>query len=127
MMAGGLFERPFEFNVKCIVFTIMISAGYWYAPRRSYSILILTLIVPYIAMAWYDEVYACESQLQPTIVPFGRKVFLPFKPPGYQKRYDELISPRQKKIMRQLDHAIIWTIFVLGLAGALVAIRHSKR
>lgn len=126
-MAGGIFERPFALNVKCIVFTFLISAGYWYAPRRSYPILVLTLIVPYIAMAWYDEMYQCESQLQPTIVPFGRTVFLPFKPPAYQKRYEERISPRQKHLMRRLDHAILWTVLVLGIAvTGVVAVRRSK-
>lgn len=125
-MAGGIFERPFALNVKCIVFTFLVAAGYWYAPRRSFPILVLTLIVPYIAMAWYDEFYQCEDQLQPTIVPFGRAVFLPFKPPGYRKRYEELVSPRQKNVMRQFDHALLWTALVLGLAAAGVAIRHRR-
>ena len=70
--------------------------------------------LPYILMAWYDYAYECE-RMQPTIVPFGRYLFLPFKPPDYKTEYENL--PRDNKVaMQQLDHVVTWTLLIIGVA-----------
>jgi hypothetical protein len=69
---------------------------------------------PYVAMAWYDEWYDCSNKMQPTAIPFGRAVFLPFKPPGYKKAYHELPT-ESTRIMDTVDHATVWVILT-GLA-----------
>jgi hypothetical protein len=115
-MAGGLLPgKPFEFNLKCIVFTALLAAGYWYLPPKRLWILVFLLWFPYIALAWYDWSYGCQAKLMPTAVPFGRYVWLPFKPPGYKQAYEDL--PDEKKaIMDRVDHLAGWTI-VAGAVG----------
>lgn len=116
-MAGGIYRgRPFAFNVKCIVFTALVAGGYWYLPPRRLWALGLLLWAPYVAMAWYDYTYDCADKMAPTIVPFGRWLFLPFKPPGYRAEYNKL-AQSQIDSMSRLDHAIGWTLVLLVAAG----------
>ena len=111
-MAGGLFgERPFAFNVKCVVFTAAVAGGYWWLPRRRLWVLAVLLWLPYVAMAWYDYAYGCRDKMQPTLFPFGRYVFLPFKPPGYRAEFERM-SPAQHAAMDRLDHVAGWTLAV---------------
>ena len=115
-MAGGIYEgRPFSLNLKCIVFTAAVAGGYWFLPPRRWWVLAVLLWLPYVSMAWYDHVYDCRDKMGPTIVPFGRYVFLPFKPPGYKAEYAKMA---QTKIdaMASLDHVAAWTLACLAAA-----------
>jgi hypothetical protein len=112
-MAGGIFPgKPFHFNIKCIIFTIIIAGGYWFLPKKNIFILAFLLWLPYVSLAWYDYSYNCEYKMQPTIFPFGRYIFLPFKPKGYQDEYKKL-SKEQIEAMDKLDHIAGWTLFVI--------------
>lgn len=111
-MAGGLYEgRPFSFNVKCIVFTVLAAGGYWYLPPRNLWVLFVLLWLPYVVMAWYDYMYDCSDKMQPTVVPFGRYLFLPFKPPGYKAEYAKM-AQRQLGVMDRVDHVVGWILLV---------------
>lgn len=115
-MAGGLFPgRPFEFNIKCIIFTALLAGGYWYLPPKKLWILVFLLWFPYIAMAWYDYSYDCRFKIKYTPIPFGRWLFLPFKPQGYKEEFKNL-STEQMNIVRSVDHVVGWTI-VAGAVG----------
>jgi len=59
-------DKPPTLNVKCIVFTLILAAGYWYLPPRNKWVLLGLLYFPYAAMAWYDYYYKCERNLGPT-------------------------------------------------------------
>jgi hypothetical protein len=119
-MAGGLFPgKPFEFNIKCIIFTVILAGGYWYLPPKNLWILVFLLWFPYIAMAWYDYAYDCQNKLQPTAVPFGRIIWLPFKPPGYKEEFDAL-PPEKIAIMNRVDHIAGWSILVGALGYYLL-------
>ena len=70
-MAGGLFGRPFVFNEKCIIFSLICMALFLYKPQfQNQYLLYLTLfiifVVAYVAMAWYDYYFNCN------IVPLKR-------------------------------------------------------
>jgi len=111
-MSGGIFPgRPFHLNIKCIIFTFVIAAGYWYLPSRKMYILAFLLWLPYVALAWYDYSYDCNDKLQPTIIPYGRYLFLPFKPPGYNIEFNKM-SKDQIQAMNSLDHITTWTLLV---------------
>ena len=117
-MAGGIYPgRPFSFNVKCIVFTAAVAGGYWWLPPRSWWVLLMLLWLPYVAMAWYDYKYDCRDKMMPTIVPFGRWLFLPFKPAGYKAEYGKM-AQGQLDTMNRLDHAVAWTVLVVALGAA---------
>ena len=118
-MAGGIFPgAPFRFNIKCVVFTALLAGGYWFLPHKNLWILFFLLWFPYIAMAWYDYMYDCRLKLGPTIVPFGRYIWLPFKPPGYQDQFNKM-SDSQIQTMNRVDHLVGWTIVVVLVAFLL--------
>lgn len=122
-MAGGLYVgRPFSFNLKCIVFTAAMMGGYWYLPSRRYWVLALLAWLPYVAMAWYDYAYDCHDKMDPTIVPFGRVLFLPFKPQGYKAEYRKMAAS-QLDTMDSIDHVAAWTLLVLVVATLLIRFR----
>ncbi len=66
-MAGGLFPNyPFELNIKCIIFSVIIMAIYLYKPPEMHPVwksftLIIIFIVSYVAMAWYDYKFNCTK------------------------------------------------------------------
>jgi len=122
-MAGGLFSgHPFAFNWKCIIFTLILAGGYWTLPHKNKWVLAFLLWFPYIALAWYDYSYDCHDKLKPTLVPFGRYIWLPFKPPGYKEEFNKL-DPDQIKDMNTMDHLVGWTIVAAGVAWYL----HKKK
>lgn len=119
-MAGGLFPGyPFALNIKCIIFTAILAAGYWFAPHKNLWVLSFLIWFPYIALAWYDYAYKCQGQLQPTLVPFGRYIWLPFKPPSYKKEFDEL-PPEKIQSMKNLDHLILWSALAVAISYFLI-------
>ena len=123
-MAGGIFPgHPFALNITCIIFTAILAAGYWFAPHKNLWVLSFLIWFPYIALAWYDYSYNCQDKLKPTLVPFGRYIWLPFKPPGYKKAFDEL-PPEQIQAMNTLDHLILWT--GLATASAYFLLKYKK-
>jgi hypothetical protein len=66
-MSGGIFiNRPFSFNLKCIVFGFALVIGYWAAsgPRVNFWLFPLIFILAYVTMAWYDELYNCDDRLR---------------------------------------------------------------
>jgi hypothetical protein len=114
---------PFEPNLKCVVFTAIIAGGYWWLPPKNPWVLALLLWLPYTAMAWYDELYGCQRKLSPTVVPFGRTLWLPFKPPEYQRKFDAM-PPEAIRVMDAVD---AWTVvLLLGAVAAAVALRQKK-
>ena len=65
-MAGGIFvNRPFSFNLKCVVFGFALVIGYWAAagPRVNFWLFPLIFVLAYVAMAWYDELYSCSDRV----------------------------------------------------------------
>ena len=63
-MAGGIYvDRPFYFNPKCVLFSGILMLGYWFLPIRNIFILPLLFIISYIALAWYDHYYECNTPL----------------------------------------------------------------
>jgi hypothetical protein len=116
-MAGGLFPGyPFSLNVKCIVFTAILAGGYWYLPPKNFWVLAFLIWFPYIALAWYDYMYKCQDKLKPTLVPFGRYIWLPFKPAEYKAQ----MTPELETSMRNLDHIILWSALAAVTAYFLV-------
>ena len=124
-MAGGLYEgRPFAFNVKCILFTAALAGGYWFLPSKNLIVLLVLLWLPYVAMAWYDYTYDCANKMGPTVIPFGRYLFLPFKPDGYKAEYSKLAQAQldtMDRVDRATAHVIGWTAVVAAIAFVAVS------
>lgn len=113
-MAGGIFqEQPFSLNPKCIIITFIFAICYWYLPPKNWYILFFILWITYIAIAWYDYVFKCHYKLKPTIFPLGKYVYLPFKPPDYQKEYKNL-SEKKLAVMEKVNDISLWTIIIVS-------------
>lgn len=114
-MAGGIFPgKPFQFNLKCVIISLLLAGGYWTAPHKNIWVLFFLLWFPYIAIAWYDYMYDCQNKIQPTIVPFGRYIWLPFKPQGYKENFEKM-ADSQIKLMDRVDHTVGWTALIILL------------
>jgi hypothetical protein len=59
-------HTPPALNLKCIVFTIALASGYWYLPSRNKYVLVALAYFPYLILAWYDWIYACQHNFGPT-------------------------------------------------------------
>ena len=64
-MAGGFFGRPFVFNEKCIVFSLICMMLFLYKPNYKnkfilYFSLFIIFVIAYVAMAWYDYYFDCQ-------------------------------------------------------------------
>ena len=64
-MAGGLFNRPFSFNLKCIIFSLLCMALLLIKPNFNnnyylYFTLFLVFVLAYVGMAWYDYFFNCD-------------------------------------------------------------------
>lgn len=114
-MAGGIFPgRPFAWNIKCIIFTMFIAGGYWYLPPKNIFVLIFLLWLPYVALAWYDYSYNCQDKIMPTLFPFGRQLFLPFKPAGYKQEFEKM-PKEQIETMNRIDHVFTWSLLIIAI------------
>ena len=123
-MAGGLFGRPFELNVKCIIFSIIIMGIFLYSPNIKNNfilglVLFILFIISYVAMAWYDYFYDCQT------LPLKRgekSLTGKFKPPPHS---DKQISKthdddKQGYMMIYLSHIVL-------IVPLLVYISYYKR
>jgi hypothetical protein len=64
-MYGGIFSsNAFEFNLKCIVISLFLGLAYWLSPSQSPIVLIMILIMSYLAISWYDQLYDCSPKMK---------------------------------------------------------------
>ena len=122
-MAGGLFGRPFAFNLKCIVFSIICMILFLYKPEFSnnysrYITLFLIFVVAYVAMAWYDYFFNCD------ILPLKKgKVSLTglFKPEA-PKVTDKNKNSKAYKVLIYLSHLVFFApiLFYFAYYGSNV-------
>lgn len=112
-MAGGIFKgQDFSLNLKCVVITLILAGCYWYLPPKNYYILFFILWITYISIAWYDYIYKCKIRMSPTIFPFGKYIYLPFKDPDYQNEYNNL-SEKKIEIMNKINDVFLWSIVLI--------------
>ena len=66
-MAGGIYPNyPFQINIKCVIFSMIIIGLYFYVPppMNTYWKLFISLvlfIISYVSMAWYDYKFECQK------------------------------------------------------------------
>ena len=109
--------QQFSFWTPLMYASLMVILFKYLPPKNKY-ILIAALYFPYLMLAWYDYLANCRFRMNPTIFPFGRWVYLPFKPPPYQERYKEL-DPVVKYNIQSFDKYVAVTV-VFGAIGYLI-------
>ena len=127
-MAGGLFGKPFAFNEKCIVFSLICMALFLYKPNITNNyvlvgVLFLIFTIAYVAMAWYDFFFNCD------ILPLRRGKYSltgKLKPPAHEpeKQEDHKDTPLDSKKRQVLIYAM-HLLFIAPLLG-YVAFKQTK-
>ena len=130
-MAGGVFGRPFELNIKCIIFSLVCMSLFLYKPefKRSttlYFVLFLIFVVAYVSMAWYDYYFNCD------IVPL-RKGYMggitgQLKPESHMKAKQE--DGQVTAVDKYREHMLIYAshlLFIVPLLGYVAIYRQNIR
>lgn len=98
---------------------LIASAAVWSVPTGNKYWLIVLLYLPYLIMAWYDYAINCRFRMNPTVFPFGRWIYLPFKPPSYKRKYDHL----DEKVLKNIIAFDKYVVIFLLMAGSLYLAR----
>lgn len=93
------------------------------APAKNKTVLVLALYLPYLLMAWWDYLLNCSFRMNPTVFPFGRWVYLPFKPPPYKRKY-ETLDPKVMKNIKAFDKYVL--IFLLTVSTLWIVKKMTK-
>lgn len=125
-MAGGLFGKPFVFNEKCIVFSIICMILFLYKPNFTnpyflYLSLFIIFVVAYVAMAWYDYYFDCN------LVPLERGTYSltgKLKPPE-KSQVDS--SEKNKELSTSRKQMIIYGMHILLIVPLLLYITYYKK
>ena len=118
-MAGGFFGKPFAFNEKCIVFSMICMALFLYKPQFKnqyflYLSLFLIFVVAYVAMAWYDYYFNCD--ILPLRRGEGGGITQQFKPPAHEKeKQEEHKDDKKDKKMRMILIYLSHLLFIVPL------------
>jgi len=118
-MAGGIFvDQPYHPNPKCLLFSVMIMAIYWFSPRNKNAYLLpVIFVMSYVAMAWYDYMYNCD------IIMYSGKSLGPntmdaiFKPQRRNETHDN------KNLSKNQEHEYLQRVYlfhVLAVAPILL-------
>ena len=126
-MAGGLFGKPFAFNIKCIIFSLIAMALFLFKPTFAnnytlYGALFLVFVIAYVAMAWYDAFFDCR------ILPLkkGDKSLTGlFKPSAHIPEKQEEWSCEEDKSKKMILIYLAHILFIVPLIG-YVAVYKSK-
>lgn len=106
-------EQP-AVNLKCIVFTLVLAAGYWYLPARNKWVLLALLYFPYLALAHYDYWYDCRRNMGPTYL---ANFYWWAKPPeSRQVRAYHDWSPKMKAKIAIVDAVVLLVLLLLAPA-----------
>ncbi len=122
-MAGGLFDRPFVLNEKCIFFALICMALFLYKPEFKnqyflYITLFLIFVIAYVLMAWYDYFFNCD------ILPLKRGnksltgKFKPHahKPEKQNKDKDTKLDKKRRAILIYLSHILFIVPLLIYIA-----------
>ncbi len=127
-MAGGIFPNyPFEINIKCVIFSILIIFLFFYTPPKwnlstNLFISFILFVIAYIAMAWYDYKFQCESlALRKSTDGITDKL----KPPQYSEAQTDRTKMTNDEIA--LEQTLIHLFHILIVAPLLfyVALRKN--
>jgi hypothetical protein len=89
---------------------LQTSVSYALPGKNKYALIAL-LYFPYLVLAWHDFLLRCQFRMNPTVFPYGRWIYLPFKPTNYKEKFKN-IDPVVLKNIKAVDKYA--TIFILA-------------
>jgi hypothetical protein len=127
-MTGGIFPNyPFQINIKCVIFAIIVIFIFFYNPPKmnlywEIFVSLILFVVAYVAMAWYDYKFDCRN-LALKRSSGSYSITKPFKPPIHIK--SQITSTKTKKEER-LEKFLIHFYHLLIITPLLLYIGINK-
>lgn len=120
MNSDDCYKGPLTGNTKCIVISILLALGYWFAPTKNKWVLLGILYFTYLAIAWYDH-YLCKRALTPSYL---RHFYEWAKPTGsmQSKQYKNLCPESAQKIL-----IVDIVLLLIGLALTPMFLRWNPK
>ena len=116
---------PPALNLKCIIFTVLLASGYWYLPSRNKYVLAALAYFPYLTLAWYDWIYACQHNFGPTYL---AHFYSWAKPKGSRQiQIYKNWAPDIKHKVQYVDISIALLLLVLLPGEILVYLGHKSK
>lgn len=127
-MAGGIFtNQPFQLNIKCIIFSMIIIILFLYCPSFinnwiKYITLFTLFVVSYVAMAWYDYVFDCRiAPLKKGYASFQRFI----KPKAHV--HEKQLEDKDTHTDINLNKLMIYLFHILMVVPLLIYIVYYKK
>jgi len=118
-MAGGIFvDQPYHPNPKCLLFSAIIMAIYWFSPTDKNPFLLpVMFVISYVAMAWYDYMYDCDSIMYSGNALGANTLDAIFKPQYRNKKSDKknLATNQEKEYLFR-----VYLFHVIAIAPILL-------
>jgi len=118
-MAGGIFTNyPFVLNPKCVVFSSIIIALFFYCPpsmniQLKLLISFLLFIVSYVSMAWYDYKFECQKlALRRGTNKYS--ITQQFKPPAHTKSQTDPSKETKDEALLNANIIHVYHIFIIA-------------
>jgi len=119
-MAGGIFvEQPFHFNIKCVVFSIVLILCYWLLPSKQVVLVPMIFITGYIAMAWYDFMYNCDIQLHSGTSILGIGTFDAWGKPQRRNNSESKENKTKKVFVKDQEAAYVRNVNWFHILGVM--------
>lgn len=117
-MAGGIFtNRPFELNIKCVVYAALLMIAYLVLPRKNnVFILPIIFIFAYVSMAWYDWMYNCQDKMYTGYTGIAGILDSAFKP---QRRGEATVHERDHLLLENQEKIYESRVYLLHLLGVV--------
>jgi len=103
------YQVPPAVNVKCIVFTAALAAGYWFLPPHNKYVLLALVFFPYLWLSYYDVAYGARRNMGPTYL-------------GDFYDWAKVQSSKQIRVWKHWNPAYKMRVHVVDLAVLLVLI-----
>lgn len=124
-ITGPYTKDPFHTNIKCVIFSGVLMALYWFLPRENNVYLLpVIFIFSYVAMAWYDQVYNCNRKLYTgSFSDFGTILDSIFKPQKIKKsdvppeKLKELLPEKEQRRVYLRNVYLFHLLVVVPLIG----------
>ena len=109
-MAGGIFvDQPFHPNPKCLLFSAVIMALYWFSSSTKNTLMLpIIFVVSYVAMAWYDYMYHCDTIMRSGYTIGPNTLDAIFKP----QRRNEVHFPNPKNVSKNQEHEYLRRVYL---------------
>lgn len=106
-----MYSKQPVWNLKCIVLTLSLALGYWFLPPRNKWVLLGILFLTYLALAWYDYLYACQRNMGPTYLSL---FYIWFKPAASQQIQDfHNWDPAIKRHVLMVDSILLVAVLLM--------------